>query len=278
MSIRTATALITTAFLVCPLASSAQEAFFDDFETLDRDRWFISDGWTNGPHQNCLWSKDQVSVSDGRLNLSLTASAPDEWGMERGAEEGKSAEQNAQKTSDGPGLRCAEIQTNKRHDFGTFEVRMKVPYAEGMNANMFTFIGAPQDKPHNEIDFEFLARDEPVLQTNFHTAESSTNEELHPMQNDQTFRTYSFVWEPDRIRWFIDGELIREATANTLPDARQKLYLSLWSTDQLTDWMGTFDPATAPHSLEVDWIAYTPAGQNCAFSESVLCKQDVSVE
>ena len=264
MSIRTTT-VILTATLIFPLMSRAQEAFFDDFDTLDRDRWFVSDGCTNGPHQHCLGSKNQMSVSGGQLNLSLVKVAA----VAGDKNDAQDAPENIE-------LGCAEVQTNKRQDFGTFEARMKVPYAEGMNANMFTFIGAPQDKPHNEIDFEFLARDEPTLQTNFHTAKSSTNEELHPTPNDQTFRTYSFIWEPDRIRWFIDGELIRDETADTLPDTRQKMYLSLWSTDQLTDWMGTFDPASAPQTLEVDWVAYTPAGQDCAFQQSVLCLPDVS--
>ncbi len=254
MQIRITAALLVAA-LAAPLSATAQQAFFDDFDTLDRDRWFISDGWSNGAHQNCIWSADQVAVADGILNLSLTTDGKDDFD-----------------------LSCAEVQTKARHGFGTYEARMKVPYAKGMNANMFSFVGAPQDKPHNEIDFEFLARDKPTLQTNFHTSESNTNEELLTVPDDQTFRTYSFIWEPDRIRWFIDGDLIRDTRGGTLPNAQQKIYLSLWSTDRLTDWMGKFDPASAPQSLEIDWIAHTPAGQVCAFEASVLCLPDVLTE
>lgn len=221
-------------------------AFRDDFDSLDRDRWFVSDGWTNGAHQNCTWRADRVAVRDGQLALSL----------EKGDEDS---------------LDCAEIQTEKRFGYGTYEARMKVPYAKGMNASLFTFIGAPQKLPHNEIDFEFIAPDAPVLQTNVHFEGDSDNEMLTPMPDDGAFRTYSFTWGPDSIRWYIDGELIREESEAPVPDKAQKVYLSLWSTDELVEWLGKFDPSSAPQVLEVDWVSFTPRDMGCQFEESVLC-------
>ncbi len=240
--------------LLIPFAGSAQEdtSFFEPFDTLAKSRWFISSGWANGDHQSCLWHRDRVAIENGKLLLSLTADPKEDRD-----------------------LSCAEIQTRDRFGYGTYEARMKVPYAEGMNANLFTFIGAPQERPHNEIDFEFIAPRQPALQTNFHTAESSTNEEVHRTSEDDGYRTYSFIWEPDRIRWFIDGSLIRDQSGGALPDEPQKIYLSLWSTDTLIDWMGRFDPASAPQTLQVDWMGFTELGSGCAFDESVLCNPDV---
>ena len=240
--------------LLLTAPATAQDAFFDGFDQLDSDRWYVSDGWSNGEHQSCIWSMNQVAVEEGELRLSLAAEERDDFA-----------------------LGCAELQTNARQGFGTFEARMAVPYTEGMNANMFTFIGGPQNKPHNEIDFEFISPRSPVLQTNFHTFEGGENTTDHDVPSDGAFRTYSFIWEPDRIRWFIDGTLIREETGGVLPDMPQKMYLSLWSTDLMVDWMGRFDPASAPQTLVVDWAAYTPAGEDCAFPESVLCRPDVPV-
>ena len=31
-------------------------SFVDDFKSFDRSRWYVSDGWNNGSHQNCTWS------------------------------------------------------------------------------------------------------------------------------------------------------------------------------------------------------------------------------
>jgi endo-1,3-1,4-beta-glycanase ExoK len=221
-------------------------AFLDEFESLDRNRWFVSDGWTNGAHQNCLWRGDRVRVENGLLALSLSI---------------------------GPGgaLGCGEIQTKTRFGYGTYEARMKVPYAAGMNASLFTFIGAPQDLPHNEIDFEFIAPDEPVLQTNVHFEGDSDNEMLTPMPADGNFRTFSVTWAPDSIRWYIDGDMIREEEGGPVPNETQKLYLSIWSTDTLVSWLGRFDPATAPQVLEVDWVSFTPQDMDCQFEGSVLC-------
>jgi len=226
----------------------ADGAFFDGFDGLDRDRWYVSDGWTNGDHQSCLWQQDRVRVADGRLRLSLESLPGGD-----------------------PPLACAEVQSNARFAYGTFEARMKVPYAVGLNANMFTYIGPPQNKPHQEIDFEFIAPDGPSLQTNVHFDGQDPRPELLEMDDDGAFRTYSMIWEPERIRWFIDGVQIREARGGSIPDEAQKLYLSLWSSDRLTGWMGDFEARNAPQVLEVDWVAYSPPGSDCRFEGSVLC-------
>ena len=242
------TAIVLSALLCAPVLAAEDKAFLDRFDTLDRERWFVSDGWTNGDHQSCQWQKDRVTVTDGTLHLSLEAGS-----------------------GDGPELGCAEIQSHARFSYGTFEARMKVPYATGLNANMFTFIGAPQDKPHQELDFEFIAPNGPSLQTNIHFAGADQRPETLEMEDDGVFRTFSMTWEPEAVRWYIDGTLIREAEGGKIPDAPQKLYLSLWSTETLASWMGRFAPDSAPHVLEVDWVAYTPAGAECRFEESVLC-------
>src|SRR5690349_19497993 len=44
-------------------------SFVDNFSNFSQSRWFVSDGWTNGAHQNCTWSKDLVRLSDGVLSL-----------------------------------------------------------------------------------------------------------------------------------------------------------------------------------------------------------------
>jgi endo-1,3-1,4-beta-glycanase ExoK len=235
-----------------PLSERDSEGFLDQFESLDRDRWYISSGWANGPHQSCLWHEDRVEVEQNILRLELSTDP-------RGDRD----------------LSCAEIQSNEWFGHGTYEARMKVPFAPGANANFFTYIGETQDRPHHEIDFEFISPQEPMLQTNFFIDGTGEREEFVPaIGADEDFRTYSFVWEPDALRWFVDGELIREEIGTELPTEDQKIYLSIWSTDLLVDWMGLFEPTDAPMVLEVDWVSFTPHGTECMFDESVLCTQE----
>lgn len=247
----------TTALITClaaPSGAQSQEgaSFFEPFDQLADSRWYVSSGWANGDYQSCLWHRNRVKVEGGKLLLSLTA--------------------NAKQDRD---FSCGEIQSNDRLGYGTFEARMKIPYARGMNANMFTFIGSPQDRPHNEIDFEFIAPNSPMLQTNFHFKGDSDNADLQSMPDDDAFHDYAFIWEPGRIRWFIDGELIRDVRGDKLPNEPQKMYLSLWSTDTLVSWMGAFKAESAPKVLEVDWAAYTKLGGACAFDQSLLCKDGI---
>ena len=62
----------------------------------------MSDGWSNGAHQNCIWSKDLVRLSDGVLSL--------------GFEKRKLKDRE---------FACAEIQTKQRFGYGVYEARMK---------------------------------------------------------------------------------------------------------------------------------------------------------
>ncbi len=230
---------------------AADQAFLDRFQELSTDRWYVSSGWTNGDHQNCHWHDSQVAVAEGILQLSLSA-----------------------QPNEGLDLSCGEIQSKDRYGYGAYEARMKVPFATGANANFFTFIGPPQDRPHQEIDFEFITRGGPVLQTNYYFDGDGRHEDLVPVPDAPTrFSTYSFIWAPGLLQWYIDGTLIREETGADVPDDPQKIYLSIWSTDMLVDWMGRFDPDDAPLVLEVDWVAHTPLNETCRFDASILCTQ-----
>lgn len=240
-----------TAFLAVSAAASDQDGFVEEFTTLKSERWFVSDGWVNGPHQNCLWSKDAVQVEDGLLHLSVEQAA------------------------DGPeDYICAEIQSHERFGYGVYEARVRVPFAAGTNSNFFTFIGPPQGLLHNEIDFEFIARTEPVLQTNIYFDGEGGNEALTPVPNVDEWLDLAFIWEPGRLRWYMDGELIRTEEGDGIPAIDQKMYLSIWTTDLLIEWMGLFE-WSEPLIFQVDRVAFTPLGTGCLFDDSILCNAEI---
>ena len=88
--------------------SHAQEpksagSFVENFDRLDRSRWFISDGWVAGEHQNCTWSKRQVKRHGRRAQARLRQ------GQDRAT----------------GAYACGEVQTKQRYSYGTYEVRMK---------------------------------------------------------------------------------------------------------------------------------------------------------
>ncbi|WP_112833424.1 glycoside hydrolase family 16 protein [Hyphomicrobiales bacterium] len=239
------------------IASAQQGAtgtsFLDSFDTLDTGRWYISDGWNNGPHQNCTWSKEHAAVVDGILELKF--------------EEGKTGERN---------YACGEVQTRKRFGYGTYEARIKAADGSGLNSAFFTYIGPADKKQHDEIDFEVLGKNPAKVQLNQYVAAKGGNEKLAdvPGGANQGFNDYAFVWEKERIRYYVNGELVHEVTDPAkIPANAQKIFFSLWGTDTLSDWMGTFN-YKGPTALQVDRIAFTAPGDKCQFAESVACKLD----
>lgn len=241
--------------LLAPAALAAEPAAFrDDFTSLDLDRWYISDGWSNGDWQACTWSRDMAIVEDGILRLRLAA------------------------TPDGSGHLCGEVQTDDRFLYGTFEARIRTEAASGVNAAFFTYIGPVHEQPHDEIDVEVLTRDPGRVQFNTYR----DGEPAHGLTVDlpdrgsaaSDFHVYAFVWEEDRLRWYVDGVLLHEARGSDLPRSAQKIYLSHWNTLTLTDWMGEFVDPGRPLDMEVDWVSYTPLGADCLFEGSVACLED----
>ncbi|WP_457580315.1 endo-1,3-1,4-beta-glycanase ExoK [Ensifer canadensis] len=226
-------------------------SFLDNFDTLDTGRWYVSDGWNNGPHQNCTWSKEHAVVVDGLLELKF--------------EEGKKGERN---------YACGEVQTRERFGYGTYEARVKAADGSGLNSAFFTYIGPADKKAHDEIDFEVLGKNPAKVQLNQYVSAKGGNEKLAdvPGGANQGFNDYAFVWEKERIRYYINGELVHEVTDPAkIPSNAQKIFFSLWGTDTLSDWMGTFN-YKGPTALQVDRIAFTAPNDKCQFAESVACK------
>ena len=226
-------------------------SFVDNFSNFDRSRWFVSDGWTNGAHQNCTWSKDLVRLSDGVLSL--------------GFEKRKLKDRE---------FACAEIQTKQRYGYGVYEARMKTGTGSGLNAAFFSYIG-PQDKqPWDEIDFEVLTKDPSKVQVNSYIQGKPKNGKLVDVEGgaDKGFNDYGFVWEKDRLRWYVNGKLVHEVTnPDELPTHSQKIFFSLWGSDKLTDWMGAFVDTGSRVTMQVKRVAFTALGQPCQFPESLAC-------
>jgi endo-1,3-1,4-beta-glycanase ExoK len=242
------------ALILGALPTHAQQAtgksFVDDFDKIDRSVWYVSDGWNNGAHQNCTWSKNQVKAEGGMLQLTFA--------------EGKSKDRN---------YLCGEIQTKKRFSYGTYEARIKSATGKGLNSAFFTYIGPADKQQHDEIDFEVLGKDTSTVQVNQYIKAKGGNEKLVPVGQgaDQGFNDYAFVWESSRLRYYLNGKLVQDVTdPSKIPQNAQKIFFSLWGTDKLSDWMGKF-AYTQPTTMEIDRVAYTAPGDKCQFQDSIAC-------
>ena len=248
----TAIVALGTSYAIPAAAQAATgTSFFENFDALSTSRWYISDGWRNGAHQNCGWSKQQISVTSGVLNVGFTK-APG---------------------ADGTLYQCGELQSKAYYSYGTYEARIKTPKGSGLNAAFFSYVSTPNAPKHDEIDFEVLLKDTTKVQTGGFAADKGipVSTPTLPNPSDADFINYAFVWAPGKLAYYANGKLLYQITnpaqVQTEP---QKIYFDLWGTDTLSDWMGPFkDPGTI--KMQVDWAAYTAPGEKCLFPQSITC-------
>lgn len=226
-------------------------SFFDPFDTLDAGRWYIGDYAAHGDWQNCSFLRRNARIRAGHLVLTF--------------------DKHPAYTRD---FACASVSTRARFGYGTYEARLKTEAASGLNMNFFSYIGPYYDQPHDEIDFEVLTRDPGQVEVTAWVDGTALHSAKVPVEppSDTAFATYSFIWTPERIQWFVNGALLFETNDPARqPRTAQIIFLSIWGTDTLTDWMGPFYGGETPRAMEVDWVSYTAPGDRCIHAGSILC-------
>jgi endo-1,3-1,4-beta-glycanase ExoK len=235
------------------IRSSAQEqigeAFIDRFDegALDEDRWYVSDGWTNGDWMENDWRRSQVSLTSQGLRLTL-GPGPEE--------------------SDKP-FASGEIKTRAEFRYGYFEVRLRAPSSPGLVIGAFTYAAAEGHSRPNEIDIEILGRSTRKAELTIHENGRATSKVVNlPFDAAGGFHTYGVEWRAKDVRWYVDGMLIHEEAG---PRAGklirpQQFMLSLWASRELDKWVGEFDPSGGPWTLDIACVAYAPA-----YSGAPLC-------
>lgn len=247
--------IVITVLASVSLPAAGQTAgpvsFFDNFDRIDTKRWYISNGWVNGNWHGCTWARSNLVLKNGILQMQITK-VPNKLRSHK----------------------CAAIRTLGRLGYGVYEVRMRTAAAAGLNTAMFTYSGQPLTPVHDEIDFEFLGKSPRNVQLNYYVSGKGGRESSVPVGSDASaiFHTYAFEWTPTSLRWYIDGRLVRTASGGAQPNTPGQFFLSLWmGSPQLDGWLGSFIDTRPVITAEVDWIAYTRAGDRCRFAQSVSC-------
>jgi endo-1,3-1,4-beta-glycanase ExoK len=232
-------------------------SFYDKFDGFDHTRWTVSHGWTNGDYQNCTWYAGNVKLAKNQVNLLL----------------------NNERSPVRP-YTCAEIQTNARYGYGTYEARMRSAAGVGLVSAFFTYTPKSVKWPgQDEIDFEFLGKDTNTVQLNYfangngeHRYDAHLDFEANKGAND-----YAFEWLPDSIRWYINGKLVHEvkkSAGELLPQRPAKIILSIWNGvgPGMEGWLGRFTYPGIPPTVTIEHVAFTAAGEPCQFEGSIVCK------
>ena len=239
--------------LLCHSDAYAKTQIFEDFngEAVDESIWAYptGDASFNGRTQMRL---SYPSVSNGLLHLQLDTYNPTANPV-------------------GNSFYGSEIVLRKAVERGSgliveIRARMVTP-VKGLVGGAFLYKYFPATQNHSEIDFELLSNMPNQVQTNIYV-----NEPLgigHPEfagipQFDMTqFNTYRVEWLPDRVRWFVNDQLVRE-NSTVVPKEPLNLHLNFYAPE--CNWAIACDanlqPASSPDSNEtfvfdIDWVRIT---------------------
>ena len=207
-----------------------------DFTQGESERFFSSDGWTNGSVFNTWWSGSNVLYEDGVMQLTIDEN-PD------------GSEENNNEYFGG------EARSHEWYGYGDFEVRMKPAKKAGTASTFFTCTGdydtnlEGEPNPWDEIDIEFLGKDTTQVQFNYYVNGQGGHEYMYDLGFDasEEFHNYGFRWTEDYICWFVDGEPVHKVEAsegNPMPAAAGRILMNYWcGTSEAEGWMGAYsDP------------------------------------
>uniref|UniRef100_A0ACD5ZE57 Uncharacterized protein n=1 Tax=Avena sativa TaxID=4498 RepID=A0ACD5ZE57_AVESA len=170
------------------------------------------------------------------------------------------------------------FQSKNQYLYGRFDVQIKL--VPGNSAGtVATFYLSSQGSAHDEIDFEFLgnASGEPyTVHTNVYSQGKGGREQQFRMWFDPTadFHTYSVLWNPNHILFYVDGTPIREyrnrgATTGVPFPTQQamRVYASMWDAEE---W------ATQGGRVKTDWSRAPFTASYKGLAASGCASQDVA--
>ncbi len=212
---------------------NADATAVEDFRDGNSSLFFASDGWTNGDPFNCGWYKQNTSLDNNMLSLTIDKDSTGKYNYSG-----------------------AEYRTNDHYSYGYFETSMQAIKNDGVVSSFFTYTGPSEDNPWDEIDIEILGKDTTKVQFNYYTNGVGNHEFMYDLGFDASegFHTYGFDWQADYIAWYVDGKEVYRATDN-IPSTPGRIMMNTWNGIGVDEWLKPFDGKT-PLTAHYQWVTY----------------------
>jgi len=236
----------------CPLSDQENkggwvkfEPMSDEFEgqELDRNEWVMGiEGWKG--RQPALFSDKNVTVSDGKLHLTM-----------RKAKLPAEAEKQGYKD-----YTSAALHTKLRSDYGYYEVKAKPMNSGGSSS--FWFCQDETPGWGTEIDVFEIGGKAKGFEHKYHMTLHVTQtpqEKKHwsvggvweaPWRLADDYHVYGFDWGKDDLKFYVDGVLVR-SVENT--HWHQPLFL-IFDSETMPEWMGMPKDEDLPSTFSVEYV------------------------
>lgn len=232
-------------------ANGWRPVFSDEFDSaVDRRKWNVRNAEGRDIDSGCNTdSPKNVFVADGKLVL-------------------RALRETSRCSSQTRAYSQAYLDTIGKASwtYGRFEMRAKSPNGPGNSTGLWpAFWLRPDDGGNGEIDVVEL----PGGQRWYAKATQSIFWDYSPVKQDTRtwpvtgghpgdgFHTYTTEWEPDELRWYIDGKLVWQRDRNSTPwfEAAFGRPYNIRLNFQVGGWLGEPDAATAfPADFMVDYV------------------------
>jgi beta-glucanase (GH16 family)/GR25 family glycosyltransferase involved in LPS biosynthesis len=172
----------------------------------------------------------------------------------------------------------ASLTTRESFLFGRFEAVLKPPKVEGLIIGMFLH----RDSPRQEIDIEFLGKDPCKMLINVYYNPGCDGARfdygyrgtpvLVDLVFDATsdFHTYAIEWEPDELRWYVDGVLVHRRSnwaPTPIPHLPMKFHINIWPS-MSRELAGRIDMKLLPATAQIQSVRLSTTSQECPKAQS----------
>jgi hypothetical protein len=222
----------------------------DDFNgtTLDLERWHVNNAIGNESlgRKPALYTPNNAFVDNGNLNIVFRKETLPQKYVKLGFKDYTSA----------------MVRSNVRGFYGYYEARAKPMNSAGSSAFWLAWTGMADNATEIDI-FEIGGKTKNAAfdrsynmnahlwatpQSTEHVANGSTW--VSPWRLADAFHIYGFDWQPDTLRWYVDGVLVRESK-NMHFFFPMEVNLD---SEAMWKWFGVVDDADLPSTFEVDYF------------------------
>jgi len=161
----------------------------------------------------------------------------------------------------------ARLKTAPQHSwlYGKFKARIKLPHGAGIWPAFWMMPGTNSYGPwpkSGEIDIMELIGDKPsIVYGTVHYGNHASRGDKYSLNNGsfyQNYHTFSLQWEPDKIKWLVDGKQYFEVEKKNFPKGEWPFNRQFYIILNLAvggTWPGSPDKNTEfPQQMKVDYV------------------------